>query len=352
MTSRPPTPGDEVTSVESPAAPPSRRDRAVVACLVAAVAVTLAPLTDAGGDFSQLWAGANALLGGNDPYAAVGPGRTLPWPWPLYYPVPALLIAIPFTVLPIAVARVVWVGALSGIFAFAVTAETWWGLMLCAHLTFLVAAQVGQLVVLLAVAMLIPGFGAIAAAKPTIGAAAIAGARSRRAAATMLAAALAFTVASFAFDPSWVPRWLAAVQRAPHMAPIVSRPWGWIVLVAALRWRIPAARVLTVTALVPTTLSAHDILPVLVALRAPRRETIALAALSMVAAPAQYAIADNPDRLVYSARLMPWLLWCVYVPIVVVILRRRNVGPAPAWLERLTARWPAWIRGTPAPAAA
>lgn len=337
-------------SFASPA-PPSRRDRLAVACIVAAVAATLAPLTDAGGDFSQLWAGASALLSGADPYAAVGPGRALAWPWPLYYPAPALLIAIPFTAIPLWAARIAWVAALSGIFAFAVTAETWWGLLLCAHLTFLVAAQVGQLAVLLAVAMLIPAFGAVAAAKPTIGAAAILGAPSRRAAITMLAGSLALILASFAFDPSWVPRWVAAIQRTPHMEPIVSRRWGWIVLLAALRWRVPAARVLTVTALVPTTLSAHDILPALVALRPSRREMIGLAVLSALAAPAQYAIADNPDRVVYSARLMPWLLWCVYLPIVVSILRRPNVGPAPRWIETFAGWLPAWLRGKPAPAA-
>src|SRR5215218_702199 len=87
---------------------PSRRDRVIVACLVAAVVAALAPLTDAGGDFIQLWGGARALLQGADPYAAVGPGKAVPWPWPLYYPVPALLPALPFTVLPLWLARAAW----------------------------------------------------------------------------------------------------------------------------------------------------------------------------------------------------------------------------------------------------
>lgn len=332
-------------------APPSRRDRLAIALIVAAVAATLAPLTDAGGDFGQLWGGARALLSGNDPYSIVGPGRPLPWPWPLYYPAPALLVAMPLTVVPLEIARVAWVSALAGVFAYAVTAETWWGLLLCLHLAFLLSVQVGQLTVLIAVATLIPAFGAVASAKPTIGAAAILGASSGRAALTMVAGSSILFLASFAFDPAWLPAWLAAIQHAPHMQPLVSRRWGWVVLLGGLRWRLPAARVLCVMALVPTTLSAHDVLPALVALRPTRREMVTLAVLSIVAGSAQYAPADNPDRVAYSARLMPWLLWFVYVPIVIAILRRPNIGPAPRWIEALTARWPRWLRGSSAPTA-
>jgi hypothetical protein len=326
---------------------PSRRDRLIVACLIAAAVAALAPLVDAGGDFIQLWGGAGALLHGTDPYSAIGPGKSVPWPWPLYYPVPALLPAIPFTVFPLFVARVVWVAILSGIFAFAITARGWAGLLLCLHLSGLVAIQMGQLSVLLAVALLIPAFGAIAAGKPTTGAAVLIGADTRRDAMTMFIAAAALFLVSFAFEPGWVPRWLASVAHTPHMQPLVTRPWGWLVLVAAVRWRLPAARVLCATALVPTTLSAHDMLPALVALRPTRRESIVLVVLSFLAAPALYAIADNPDRVVYSARLMPRILWAAWIPLVVCILRRPNVGSAPPWLEAVTARLPAWLRGRP-----
>ena len=326
---------------------PSRRDRIIIACLVAAVVGSLAPMTDAGGDFIQLWGGAGALLRGADPYAAVGPGRPVPWPWPLYYPVPALLPALPFTLLPLWLARAVWVAVLSGLFAFAVTAEGWSGLWLCVHLSGLVSIQVGQLSVLLAIALLIPWFGAIAAGKPTTGAAVICGASSSSAALKIIAASAALFLASFAFDPDWVPRWLSAVRSTPHMQPLITRPWGWLVLVAAVRWRLPAARVLCATAIVPTTLSAHDMLPALVALRPSRREIVVLVALSFIAAPAVYAIADNPDRVVYSARLMPRILWGAWIPLVVCILRRPNAGPAPRRLETVMASWPAWLRGRP-----
>ena len=195
---------------------PSRRDRAIVAAIIAGVVATLAPITDAGGDFMQLWAGARALLVGQDPYAAVGPDSPIRWPWPLYYPVPALLPAVPFTLLSLGVARVVWVSTLWGVFAYAVTAQGWWGLLACLHLSFLVAGQVGQLVVLLAVGLLIPAFGGVAAGKPTTGLATILGAADRRSALTMIVGAFALLLLSFVFDPGWVPRWLESVRHRPH----------------------------------------------------------------------------------------------------------------------------------------
>jgi len=57
-------------------------------------------------DFDQLWHASRALFDGRDPYSAVGPGRAFDFPWPLYYPVPALLIVAPLVVLPLLFARV------------------------------------------------------------------------------------------------------------------------------------------------------------------------------------------------------------------------------------------------------
>src|SRR5215207_5028160 len=39
-------------------------------------------------DFDQLWFAARALLAGQNPYHLVGPGRSFPWEFPLFYPLP------------------------------------------------------------------------------------------------------------------------------------------------------------------------------------------------------------------------------------------------------------------------
>jgi hypothetical protein len=43
-----------------------------------------------------------------------------------------------------------------------------------------------------------------------------------------------------------------------------------------------------------------------------------------------------------------FMLGFVYLPALVAILRRGNEGAIPPWAERLTGRWPAWLRGQPA----
>ena len=42
------------------------------------------------------------------------------------------------------------------------------------------------------------------------------------------------------------------------------------------------------------------------------------------------------------------MIWSVYLPCTLMVLRRRNEGPLPDWLERFVARWPAWLRGVSA----
>src|SRR4051794_18352622 len=56
-------------------------------------------------DAAQLYIAGRALLAGHDPYAAVAASS---FPWPLFYPLPAVLLFLPFACLPIEAARVAW----------------------------------------------------------------------------------------------------------------------------------------------------------------------------------------------------------------------------------------------------
>jgi hypothetical protein len=40
-------------------------------------------------------------------------------------------------------------------------------------------------------------------------------------------------------------------------------------------------------------------------------------------------------------------VWFMYLPCVLMVLRRPNEGTVPKWLERRTEGWPAWLRGRP-----
>ncbi len=95
-------------------------------------------------DFDQLWHAARSLLNGDNPYATVGPGRPFQWDWPLFYPLPAVLLAVPFTVLPVAVARVAFSTLAAGVLGWAVgpRVRTHWPLLLSA--AFIIAASRAQ----------------------------------------------------------------------------------------------------------------------------------------------------------------------------------------------------------------
>src|SRR4051812_2187628 len=87
---------------------PSRGLRLVVCLAIGAVAgyttYLIARSIAHPRDFAQLWYAARVLLSGGDPYSAIGPNLAFNWPWPLYYPLPAVILAIPFVPMPQAVA--------------------------------------------------------------------------------------------------------------------------------------------------------------------------------------------------------------------------------------------------------
>src|SRR5215213_9521380 len=72
-------------------------------------------------DFEQVWYAARAILNGAYPYSQIGPGLAFDWPFPLVYPLPAAVIAIPFAPFPAQAATVLF-SAIAGV-AFA------WALM-------------------------------------------------------------------------------------------------------------------------------------------------------------------------------------------------------------------------------
>jgi hypothetical protein len=72
-------------------------------------------------DFEQVWFAARSLLGGAYPCSQIGPGMAFDWPFPLVYPLPAAVIALPLAPFPAHTATVIF-SAITGV-AFA------WALM-------------------------------------------------------------------------------------------------------------------------------------------------------------------------------------------------------------------------------
>lgn len=61
-------------------------------------------------DVDQLWVAARALLDSQNPYDLIGPGRAFPFAYPLAYPVTTAVAVLPLGLLPLEVARLVFVG--------------------------------------------------------------------------------------------------------------------------------------------------------------------------------------------------------------------------------------------------
>jgi hypothetical protein len=125
-------------------------------------------------DFDQVWAGAVALWRGENPYLVVGPGRRFHWHWPLYYPMPALVLTAPLGLLPVIAARMLFAGLSSALLAFAITRDGFARWTLFISIPFMVNVELVQWSNLLMAAMLLPMLGGIAAAKPNIGLAMVA----------------------------------------------------------------------------------------------------------------------------------------------------------------------------------
>lgn len=267
-------------------------------------------------DFEFWWRGSRLLLAGIDPYVQV-PG-TPPWPLPdrLFYPLPTLLLSAPVAPLSLAAAGAVAMGAAVGALAYALTRNGWWRLWALASPAFVMALKVGQWSPLLCVAALVPALGGLAVVKPTLGAAVLAYRLDWRGA--LAAAALA--AASLAVLPAWPREWLANLRYVDsHPAPVAT--WGAFALLGLLRWRQPEARLLVAMACVPQLLYFADQLPLALVARTPS-EAKFLAGCGIAAwagwmfrlAPGDYYVLDAA----------PWVLGGVYLPALLVVLRRPN----------------------------
>jgi hypothetical protein len=304
-----------------------RRDRrlvaaAILAVVVAEVVATLWPVLRPGGnaDVDAVILGARALIMGRDPYqeswAHVGPG----WPWPLHYPLPALLVVLPLSPLPLDVGRAVFSGVAVGLLAFGLTRQAWWPLLLLVSGPVLQAAALGQWSPLVTAAAWLPALGWALACKPNLGLAVWLGSRDAVTARRLALAAVGAVLVSLVISPRWPLSYLASVGNSPHRS-LVLRPFGWLLLLACLAWRTPAARVLLGLALVPQSASFYDALPALLAARR-RSEAVALSAASTLGY--LWWLGRDLRGLDYPAivaRGWPVVLLTVYLPALAVLLR-------------------------------
>jgi hypothetical protein len=288
-------------------------------------------------DFDQVWAGARALWERKDPYVVVGPGREFGWNWPLYYPLPALVAIAPLGLLPVIVARALFAGISSGLLAWAVTRDGWSRLPIFISISFLVTIELGQWSAIYAAAFFLPALGVIGITKPNFAVPLVAGAHRPRTVTWLVAGAVVLLVVSQILQPGWHEAWLANVRAAPHFKPHVMRPLGFLLLLAALRWRRPEARWLLALAVVPQAPSFYDQL-LLAAVCLTSREALIFAASTVVLFFYVGFNTPQPDYVSWGQLVGNGTLWICYFPALAIVLRRPNEGALPPWAERLASR--------------
>lgn len=275
-------------------------------------------------DFDQLWHAAMAWRSGGEPYAAVGPGRAFRWDWSLYYPLPAVFLALPFTLVPVAVARVLF-SALSGAalgLALGPRLRTHWPLLLSA--SFLIATSRTQWAPLLLAVLWLPGLGVVLAAKPNLGIAILAALRGRALVTAVLGAA-AITLVCTVLRPDWISAWRSAIADAPHVVAPAAARGGFLLLLAGLRWRRADARLLLGLSLVPHTPSLYDLLPLFFLART-RVEALGLALLTHILWWGFIAFSGGPTFDTYAASLGNASILGVYLPCLAAVLLRPNIA--------------------------
>ena len=279
-------------------------------------------LTVPAGDFELLYAAAVRLLTGETPYPAGS--QWLP------YPLPAVLFLVPFTAFPVEIARPVFDVLIGWTFAYGLWKyRGTYALVALLSGAYLFALWHGQTTPLMVTASLIPAAGFLLAIRPNTSLALWA---ARPAWKTLLGMA-AFLAITMLVWPSWPTDWLIAMplDYSAWLPPIL-RPFGALLLIAALRWNLPEGRLIFATAFLPQTAFPYEL--VLLAL-------VPATGLEMVVyvVGTWIALADASGTLqllggsAWTMTGWPVTLCAVYFPMLYMVLRRPGSKGGP-WIGK------------------
>ena len=284
-------------------------------------------------DFDQPWLAAQALVNGDDPFAAVAAAHA----YPLIYPLTTAITLLPLTAVDLQTARAIFSGVGAALLTYGLLLRGWWGPLLLLSFSTFNAIWLNQWSPLVTGVALIGGgsvvLGVVGAAKPTIGLILWAATPTRRAAVGALLAVLVATL----ILPSWPQAWLTAIRDQPQiMAPVV-RPGGFLLLLAALRWRRPEARLMAAIAVVPHLANYYEAVLLFLV---PRSfvEAWVLVVGSWIARRWTLEMGGAPTLELLLDQRWPAMLLCLYLPALAMVLLRPNIGDMPGWLERAVAR--------------
>ncbi len=149
--------------------------------------------------------------------------------------------------------------------------------------------------------------------------------------------AIALTAVSVLVWPTWPWAWLPNLREATYTIAPVTLTGGGLALLALWKWRRPEARLLATMACVPHTMLPYETLPLFLVPQTWREACVLLAGTAF--AVALHRTGEpyvSPEAWVAASG--GWIIWCVYLPCLVMVLRRPNVGDAP-FVDVLLRRW-------------
>jgi hypothetical protein len=301
-------------------------------------------------DFDQIWFASRAIIRGENPYHVIGPGLDFNWPWPFLYPLTAAIVTLPLGSLPESWAAASFMLIGGGVFAWTLMEHGYAPLAGFCSGALLGAASGGQWAPLLVSALVIPPIGIFFAAKPTVAAACFVARPSW----WPVGGGIALVALALALQPTWISDWRQAMEwnnalwaSSTHFRAIVTVPGGMVAMLCLLRWRRPEARLVAALACVPLTPSPYETVPLFLVPRSAGEAALLSAASFAVQFLLDHVTPTLPSdraKFEYVVRLLAWVM---YPLATAMVLRRRNEGAVPMWLEKRIALWPAWLRGTP-----
>ena len=201
----------------------------------------------------------------------------------------------------------------------------------------MVTVELGQWSTLYAAAFFLPALGIVATAKPNFGAALAGAAHQPRTITWITVGSIALLVISQILQPGWFDSWITNVREAPHFKAHVARPLGFLLMLAALKWRRPEARWLLALALIPQAPSFYDQL-LLSVVCLTSRESLIFAASTVVLFFYVGFNTPQPDYESWGRLVGNGTLWICYFPALVMVLRRPNEGNLPPFIEHLASK--------------
>lgn len=260
-----------------------------------------------GGDITAPIQGAKAIIEGKDPYETtryIDKGKPM-----AMYPLITYLIMIPFVPFGSTYGAYLFFALSTGLLVYAVLDKSpRWMLLVLLTGSFLDAFWVIQFSPLIAALYWLPKISILAIIKPQIGFPVLLKHIQFR----QIVLIITIVALSFLFMPGWLSNWWHSARNYDGFIPLLTLPFGPLLMLLLFRWKNKDSRFLLVYSLVPQR-GLYDSLPLLLLTRS-KQEMLILWFFSLIAFFLQSKLYFTP----YSY----WSAFLVYLPLLFFAVKR------------------------------